>query len=239
MKRGIVKIDEAKCNGCGECVPNCAEGALQIIDGKAKLVGDLYCDGLGACLGTCPADAIIIEDREADAFDPEAVEEHLASQSAAAAAPTACAHACPGSLSRTLTPSAATDEAAPAGVAKSELRQWPLQLTLVPPTAPYFADADLLVAADCVGFALPDFHGRMLKGKVAVIACPKLDDVAPYVEKLAAILSTNNIRSVTVAHMEVPCCTGIVRVVEMALERAGSDLQIQDVTVGIDGNIKG
>jgi NAD-dependent dihydropyrimidine dehydrogenase PreA subunit len=236
MKRKIVRIDEDKCTGCGQCATACAEGAIEIIDGKARLISENYCDGLGACLGTCPADAIIIEERDADAFDPAAVEEHLAGRSAPE--PAARLHACPGSMARTLTPPGEADEGAPAGAAASQLRQWPLQLALLPPTAPYFDDADLLIAADCVGFAMPDFHRRLLKGRAAAIACPKLDDVAPYVEKLAAIFSHNHIRSVTVAHMEVPCCTGIVRVVEMALKRAGSDLDIRDLTVGIDGRIR-
>ena len=235
MKRKIVKIDEDKCNGCGQCVSACAEGAIEIVDGKARLISENYCDGLGACLGTCPQDAIIVEDREAEAFDPEAVEEHLATQVPAAAA---CPHACPGSPARSLTPTEESGAAAATGTSRSELRQWPLQLALVPPTAPQFGGADLLIAADCVGFALPDFHQRLLKGKAAVIACPKLDSVEPYVEKLAAIFAAGNIRSVTVAHMEVPCCTGIVRVVEAALERAGSDLKLQDVTVNIDGTIR-
>jgi len=235
MKRKIVKIDEDKCNGCGQCVSACAEGAIEIVGGKARLISENYCDGLGACLGTCPQDAIITEDREAVAFDPEAVAEHLANDAPSAPA---CPQACPGSLARSLMPVEASEESPVAGAGASEVRQWPLQLALVPATAPYFSGADLLIAADCVGFALPNFHQRLLKGKAAVIACPKLDNVEPYVEKLAAIFASNDIRSVTVAHMEVPCCTGIVHVVDAALQRAGSDLKLRDVTVNIDGTIR-
>ena len=250
--RKIVHIDEDKCDGCGLCVPNCAEGAIKIINGKAKLVADNLCDGLGACLGHCPQGAITIEERPADAFDEQAVHHHLhapaaPAKPAPAPAPTpAPAHqhhsgGCPGSRMRVL-PTAPRpmqpSPARPAGPGASRLSQWPVQLALVPTGGPIWQDADVLIAADCVPFAYPDFHEKMLAGKRLAIACPKLDDVRPYVEKLAQIFANNSIRSVTVAHMQVPCCSGIVRVVHMALAMSGkTDIELHDITIGIDGQI--
>ena len=249
--RNIVKIDESRCNGCGVCIPRCAEGAIRIVDGKARLMGENLCDGLGACLGHCPMDAITVEACAADAFDEEAVRVHLAvehdakwvlehaRQTAAAGCPSG--GGCPGTASRELTPrvAAACDcDAAPVDHATSELRHWPVQLSLVPTHGAMWRDADVLVAADCVSVAYPAFQ-RLLAGKSVIIACPKLDDVGPYEAKLAAIFTENSIRSVTVAHMEVPCCGGIVRLVATALARAGrSDLHPRDVTVGIDGMLR-
>ncbi len=256
--RKVVKIDQDKCNGCGLCVPNCAEGAIQIIDGKARLLADNLCDGLGNCLGKCPLDAITIEERPAAEFDEAAVEKHLhaAGAPAAHAAP-AHAHApggCPGSMLRMLGGGAAgggcpgtamrkmapKPQAAAAGEpAPSQLGHWPVQLTLVPVGGPIWQDADVLIAADCVAFALADFHTRLLAGKTLAIACPKLDDVGPYIEKLTEIFANNSIRSVTVAHMEVPCCGGIVYAVEQALAASGrDDVAMHDITVGVDGTIK-
>ena len=235
MKRTIVRIDADKCNGCGLCVSACAEGAIAIVDGKACLVSETYCDGLGACLGECPQGAITTEAREADAFDPAAVEKHLQRRHQAASP---AAHAgCPGSMMRQMAP---RPSAAPCETAArpSGLQNWPVQLHLLSPGAPYLQGADLLIAADCVPFALADFHERLLAGRVVAIGCPKLDDGEAYVEKLAAIFSGNDIKSVTVAHMEVPCCTGIVHITRQALERAGKRLPFRDVTVGIDGGIK-
>jgi len=255
--RNIVKIDETKCNGCGLCIPNCAEGAIRIVDGKARLMGENLCDGLGACLGHCPMDAITVEQRAAEAFDERAVHEHLAAErdakamlrqvmQAKQAATGGCSGGgCPGAAARELTPCSACDDTAcdcgedPAAPAASELRHWPVQLGLVPIRGAMWRDTDVLIAADCVSVACPDFHRRLLAGKSLAIACPKLDDVGPYETKLAAIFAENPVRSVTVAHMEVPCCSGIVRLVEHALARAGrTDLQLHDVTVGIDGSVR-
>jgi len=252
--RKVVKIDETKCNGCGACVPSCAEGAIQVVGGKARLVSDVYCDGLGACLGECPQGAISIEEREAVAFDEAKAHQHVARQKAAEQPPAGC----PGTMARTLRPAAvphgggcpgtlarqfqpkgggccgAEGEPAPAA---SELANWPLQLHLVPPTAPYLQGADLLFAADCVGFALPDFHARLLRGKQLVIACPKLDDTDAYLEKLTELFARSAVRSVEVAHMEVPCCFGLRRLVEMAIQRAGVDVPLTVTKVGIGGDV--
>ncbi|MHC4295064.1 MAG: ATP-binding protein [Planctomycetota bacterium] len=239
VMRKIVRIDEDKCNGCGLCVPVCAEGAIQIIDGKAKLMGENLCDGLGACLGECPQDAITIEERPAEPFDERAVEEHFKNEPQKKSAPPhAHAHeGCPGAMVRMLEPAAtAAQESTDPSMRTSQLRQWPLQLALVPPKGKFWENADVLIAADCVAYAMGDFHERLLKGKTLVIACPKLDDVEPYVEKLAAIFAENNIRSVTVAHMEVPCCMGLLSAAEVALEKSGrTDIEIFAVQVGIDG----
>lgn len=239
MTRKIVKIDPDKCNGCGLCVSACAEGAIQLVDGKARLVSESYCDGLGACLGECPQGAITIEERPADAFDPIATEEHLRAQGAAANHAAGHGHgACPGmSMRQMQRPAPRAAGAAEQGTRPSQLAQWPVQLALISPQAPYFQDADLLIAADCTAFALADFHERLLAGRSVAIACPKLDEGGGYVEKLAAIFAGNRIKSVTVAHMEVPCCTGIVRMVQAALAQAGCNLPLRDVTVTIDGRL--
>ncbi len=250
MIRKIVQIDRDKCNGCGLCVPSCAEGAITIKDGKAVLSADNLCDGLGACLGDCPMDAIRIIEREADEFDEAAVEEHLKTigrpsphgenhghQPHAAPMPHHSTHGgCPGSMARSFAPKEA--DAAPQGQVPSELRQWPVQLHLVPPTAPYFRDADILVAADCVAFALGSFHRDLLKGKALAIACPKLDETGAYVDKLATIFREGNVRSVTVAIMEVPCCRGLDIMVRQAVARSGREIPLTTVTVGIQGEIR-
>jgi Pyruvate/2-oxoacid:ferredoxin oxidoreductase delta subunit len=232
VRRQIVVIDEEQCNGCGQCAAACAEGAIQVIEGKARLVKEEYCDGLGACLGECPQGAIRIEERVAGAFDQEATEEHLRrlGRSPAPAhqhTPTGC----PSAAVHTFAPAAA---ARPAGQA-SALAQWPVQLHLVPPAAPYFQGADLLVTADCVPFAYADYHADLLAGKTVVVGCPKFDDAGFYVDKLAAIFSASDIRSVTVAIMEVPCCRGLVQVVRRALAQSGKDLPVQVVTITIRG----
>jgi ferredoxin len=265
LARKIVRIDEEKCNGCGQCVPSCAEGAIQIVGGKARLVGESLCDGLGACLGECPMGAIIIEERPADAFDPEAVEKR---KQAPARKPGdlaqgvgACAGSCPGSTPRELrvlapgslaegssgrgSPAQASgQQLSPAADkpvtadAPSRLAHWPVQLALVPPAGPMWQGTDVLIAADCVPFALPDFHEKLLRGKSLAVACPKLDDVRPYLEKLTRIFTSNDVRSVTVAHMEVPCCWGIVQVVRKALEDSGRrDIPLHDITVAVGGAI--
>jgi Fe-S-cluster-containing hydrogenase component 2 len=224
----IVRIDEAKCTGCGQCAGACAEGAIRIVNGKAQLISESYCDGLGACLGECPEDAISIEERDADEFDEKAVQ---------AARRSPAPHACPGSALRELKPGGApeTDSAAPA--AESELRHWPVQLKLVSPSAPFLKGADLLLAADCVPFALADFHRQFLRGRSVVIGCPKLDDPALYVEKLTEIFKSSGIRSLTVLHMEVPCCFGLKRIAETALEASGSRIPMRDVTVSLEGRV--
>ena len=242
--RKIIKIDEAKCNGCGVCVPSCAEGALQIIDGKARLVKDQYCDGLGACLGDCPQGALEVIEREAEEFDEEEALGNL----------TQSKHASPQSRSgsypwtwrrlswladdglKTRLPH--SPRIAASGRINSELRQWPVQLHLVPVKAPYFEGADLLVAADCVAFAHADFHRKFLRGKAMVIACPKLDNTSNYQEKLTQIIRENNLNSVTVVHMEVPCCFGLVNLVKEALAASEAQIPFYDATVTINGEIK-
>jgi Pyruvate/2-oxoacid:ferredoxin oxidoreductase delta subunit len=235
--RNIVKIDEAKCTGCGLCVTACAEGAIKIINGKAKLVSDTYCDGLGACLGHCPEDAITIEQREADEFDEEAVKVHLGQTPAPAADPL---FVCPGLAAHQLRgsepPTREGQESGPQAV-PSQLSHWPVQLKLVSPTAPYFAEADLLLTADCVPFAMGDFHHRFLRGRSIAVGCPKLDDAAFYIEKLAQILRTNNLRSLTVVHMEVPCCSGLTRIAREATALAGRPASFRDVTVSLQGEV--
>jgi Pyruvate/2-oxoacid:ferredoxin oxidoreductase delta subunit len=242
--RNVVKIDAEKCTGCGLCAKACAEGAIKIIDGKARLVSDSYCDGLGACLGHCPEGAITIEQREADAFDEQAVAKHLGQQPKRPGAPNGHSHAvnappmfvCPGLAAQQLK---GTDRSGgnTAGDVSSQLTHWPVQLRLVSPTAPYFADADLLLVADCVPFAMGDFHQRFLKDRRVVIGCPKLDDAGFYIEKLAQILSANNLRSLTVVHMEVPCCSGLTRIAREALARSGRTVDFRDVTISLQGAV--
>ncbi len=248
--RKIIKIDENKCNGCGLCVPNCAEGALQIINGKAKVVKDSFCDGLGACLGHCPQDALKIIERDADDFNEEEAMEHARKlKQQEPQHPGQHGHGpmhgqggCPGSRVRMLKRDE-SNEGSKSVISsddveiriKSQLRQWPVQLSLVPVNAPYFENADLLVTADCVPFAYPNYHLDLLKGRVVVVGCPKLDDLEFYKEKLTQIIEGNNIRSITVAHMEVPCCSGIVRAVDMALANARKHIPVTKVRIGIEG----
>jgi NAD-dependent dihydropyrimidine dehydrogenase PreA subunit len=240
--RNIVKIDEETCNGCGLCVNACAEGAIQMIDGKAKLISEIYCDGLGACLDCCPVDAISIEQREAAEFDEEATQqylEELARNKAAFEKETpkkSEGFGCPGMKTMNLN-AEAKNAAAQSGDVSSQLGQWPVQLTLVSPMAPYFAGADLMLVADCVPFAMGDFHVKLLKGKAIAIACPKLDDTGAYVQKLADILITAKPKSLTVVHMEVPCCGGLGRMAQAAIELSGSDLTIKDITVSLRGDL--
>jgi ferredoxin len=228
MKRNIVSIDREKCNGCGQCVSACHEGAIRMVEGKAELVSDIYCDGLGACVGDCPTGAITIEQREAAAFDEAAVAQRQARLKAAAAAPPA--GGCPGSRAFGFgggTASACPAAAPAAGpTGPGELRQWPVQLRLVPVNAPWWEGADVLLAADCVAVAVPDFQGRLLKGRRIAVMCPKLDDPSGYVEKLTAILAENDVRSLTVARMHVPCCGGVVRIAEEAVQRSGKAIPV-------------
>lgn len=236
-KRKIVHIDEEKCDGCGLCVPNCAEGAIQIIDGKARLVSDTYCDGLGACLGHCPKDAIKIIEREAADFDEEAVKEYLGKKDDAKKAHAHTHHiGCPGSQMRQINRSA--EDKSDVKVT-SKLRQWPVQLALVPPNAPYFKNADLLITATCVPFAYGNYHNDYLKDKSVVVGCPKLDDIEFYTEKLEEIIRTNDLESITVLRMQVPCCGGISMAAKTARDRSGINIPIKVVTIGIEGEVIG
>ena len=249
MLRKIVKIDQEKCDGCGLCVPSCAEGAIAIVNGKAVLSADNLCDGLGACLGECPRDAITVEEREADEFDEAAVAEHLAAQEKPAPvqhhAPAAPAHqhhaggGCPGSRAMSFARPQVSSAAQPAGSRQSQLAQWPVQLHLVPVTAPYFQGADLLITADCVPVAYAGYHEDFLKGKAVVMGCPKLDDNQFYLQKLTEIFSKSDIRSITVLKMEVPCCGGIAMAAQQALAASGRQIPLKVVTIGIQGEIKG
>ncbi|MCR4411118.1 MAG: 4Fe-4S binding protein [Thermoguttaceae bacterium] len=246
-RRKIIEIDQAKCDGCGQCVTACAEGALEIRDGKARLVSDVYCDGLGACLGECPRGALRVIEREAVGFDEEATRRHQEARHQAAVRP-AKQHACPGSAVRTFAvdapspqgPTAERSGAETAGLGEGEvsaLGHWPIQLRLVPPGAPFLRDADLLLAADCVPFALAGFHRQFLRGRPVLVGCPKLDDAPFYVEKLAEIFRQSSIRRVTVLHMEVPCCTGLVRIAEAARRLSGIEVPLDDVTISIRGEV--
>jgi len=269
-KRKIIKIDEKKCNGCGLCIPNCPEGALQVIDGKARLISDLFCDGLGACIGHCPEGAIEIEEREAEPYDEKKVMENIIK----AGPNTIKAHlkhlkehnetkfleqatevlknkgieipdleeekmetpcGCPGAALREVNqdnnPENNKEQA-------SALRQWPVQLNLLPPQAPFFENSHLLVSADCVPFANPNFHSNLLNGKSVVIGCPKLDDIESYKEKLTEIFKNNKIKSVTVAIMEVPCCYGMYAAVEEAVKDSGENIPIIKETISIGGEIQ-
>ena len=234
-KRQIIRIDEAKCTGCGQCVNACHEGAIQLVNGKAKLMSEVYCDGLGACIGECPEDAIAVVEREAAAFDEAAVRKHLARLEHTPPATAGHGRACPGSRPRTLPHLAAA--VGPARETTSQLGNWPVQLHLVSPQAPYLRQADLLLAADCAAYACADFHQRFLRGRPLVIACPKLDEAEPYVEKLAEILTNNDLKSITIVHMEVPCCLGLVRLVEAAMAQAGVRVPLKAVTVSLDGRV--
>lgn len=226
-KRKIVKIDEEKCTGCGLCIPNCAEGALKIINGKAKLVSDKFCDGLGTCLGHCPENAITIIEREAEEFDEKAVKSYLESY-----------EGCPSTQPLKINGAEKIEKSIFEKEAFSELTNWPIQLKLVPINAPYFNNRDLLISADCVSFSYSDFHRDFLKGHSVVIGCPKLDDAQLYKEKLIQILKENTIRSITIAYMEVPCCSGILRATEDAISASGKKIPINKIRIGIRGEIK-
>lgn len=251
MKRNIILIDEEKCNGCGLCVPNCAEGSLEIRDGKAVLVKDALCDGLGACLGHCPEGALTIIEREADPFDEELVNEHLKEigreplphgEPQAAPPQGGCPSAgminlgggCPSAQAAQIKPEA-KDEGADAG--PSQLSHWPVQLTLLPPTAPFFEGANLVLAADCVPFAYPNFHRDFLKGNAVAVACPKLDDAEAHYRKLVDVFKQGGLSAVTVVRMEVPCCGGLVGLASQALKDSGAGIPFREVVVGRDGSI--
>lgn len=284
-KRKIINIDEEKCNGCGLCIPNCPEGVLQIIDGKARLISDLFCDGLGACIGYCPEGAITIEEREAQEYDERKVMENIVKQGKNVIKAhlkhlrehnqseylkqaidflkernieihleeehLAIKHKhmspfseCPGlkimdfreELTKVSKPiSKGVSQPNPSAQGLGQLRQWPVQIMLVPPFAPYLKDADLLIAADCVPFAYADFHDDLLKGKILLVGCPKFDDVDFYKERITQIFKNNNIKSITCAYMEVPCCFGLVSIVKSAISASGKDIPFKEVTISIKG----
>jgi Pyruvate/2-oxoacid:ferredoxin oxidoreductase delta subunit len=232
--RTIIRIDEEKCTGCGLCVPDCAEGALQIVGGKARLVKEIYCDGLGACLGACPEGALTLVDREAEAFDELAVEEHLRRMEWEERLPCGC----PGSAMRTVGGEELDPTDAPRATGDSipsALRQWPVQLMLVPPAAPFLKGADLLLCADCVAFAMSDLHARFMAGRSVLVACPKLDDAAHYRSKLIEIFREAQPKSITVLRMEVPCCGGLAHLAEEAHKRAGANSPLDVHVVEIEG----
>ncbi len=243
MKRKIVVIDEEKCNGCGVCVPACHEGAIQIMDGKARLVADKLCDGLGDCLGECPEGAITIEERSADPYDEEAVQKHLekikgeAGPCSASSTGDNLPCGCPSSQVKTITPDREAGDEREGSASPNCLGHWPVQLTLVPPQAKFLQGADLLITADCAPFAFGDFHRTLLKGKAVVIACPKLDDVQPHLEKLAEIFKTADIKSANVVYMEVPCCSALKRIVEMAIDYSGKNIPLKETVISTSGQI--
>lgn len=240
MKRKIIEIDEAKCNGCGACVTGCAEGALQIVNGKAKLVSDVFCDGLGACIGECPTGALKIIERDTAEFSEAAVKEHLHKQKPKAPP----AGGCPGMQVRFAEPSKVQkvkveSREISGQVIASELNQWPTQLHLVPVEAPFFKNRELVVLSTCSPSASPDVNWRFIRGRAIAIACPKLDRTEGYVEKLAAILASNGIPKVIIVRMEVPCCGGLTMIVKEAAHRSGrTDLVVEEAVIGLDGELR-
>lgn len=234
MVRRIIEINQELCNGCGACAAACHEGAIGMVNGKATLLRDDYCDGLGDCLPTCPTGAITFVEREAAAYDEEAVKANMAAKKAASGG---CSGGCPGSQSRSLGAAPAADTpAVEIPAVQSRLMQWPVQIKLLPVEAPFYDNAKLLIAADCTAFSRADFHERFMKGRITIIGCPKLDMV-DYAEKLTEIIRRNNIREVTVVRMEVPCCGGIQQAVETALQNSGKFIPWQVVTLGRNGTI--
>ncbi|UCE17150.1 MAG: 4Fe-4S dicluster domain-containing protein [Gemmatimonadota bacterium] len=237
VKRKIVEIDGEKSTGCGLCIPACPEGAIQLVDGKARLISDIYCDGLGACLGECPEDAITIIEQEAEAFDEEAMKLHLLEMEEKQIPPAPEFSGCPGSrVMEWKSEREAPWSGKEVPPVQSELRQWPVQLMLVNPEAQYFENADLAIVADCVPFAYASFHQDFLKDTSIVVGCPKLDDLGFYQQKLAQIFSMNNIKSVTTVIMEVPCCAGLSHAVQQAIAESGKDIPYEKVVIGIKGN---
>jgi len=241
VNRRIIEIDEERCDGCGQCVPSCAEGAIEIVDGKARLVADIYCDGLGACLGECPNAALTIVERKADEFDEEAVEEYLSSKTEKeSSVEETLPCGCPSTQIQTFVPSTPCQEANKPSVQASQtsaLAHWPVQIRLVPPSAPFLKGADLIVAADCTPVAYPNFHRDFLNGKAVMIGCPKFDDAQDYIQKFADIFSNANIKSVTALVMEVPCCQGLPIIVEKGMEIAGKKIPTEKVVISLKGDV--
>jgi len=243
--RKIIEIDEELCDGCGNCVPSCAEGALEIIDGKARVIADIYCDGLGACLGECPQNALKIVERQADEFDEEAVEEFLTEKNARETTEPKVmpmvAGGCPSARMQTFkTAEPATDQpgAASAGQeVESALSHWPVQIMLVPPTAPFLKGADLLVLADCVPVAFPTLHQDFLQGKAVMMGCPKFDDAQHYIEKFAQICKVSGIKSITSVVMEVPCCSALPMIVKKGMALSGALIPMEEVVISTRGKV--
>ena len=234
MIRKIIKIDEEKCNGCGACATACHEGAIEMVNGKAKLTKEHYCDGLGDCLPACPTGAISFEEREAPAYDENAVLE--AKTKTAKQAKSVCQGGCPGIATKSIVRSINPNQQVRATTIPSQLMQWPCQIKLVPVNAPYFEDSNLLIAADCTAYAYGNFHNEFMRNHITLIGCPKLDMV-DYTEKLTAILKNNNIKSVKVVRMEVPCCSGIENATKNALMKSGKFIPWQIITISTDGKI--
>jgi Pyruvate/2-oxoacid:ferredoxin oxidoreductase delta subunit len=261
IKRKIIEIDEEKCDGCGQCVIGCAEGALEIVDGKVKVISDNLCDGLGACIGECPQGALEIVEREAEAFDEAAVEAHLSSQEAEVTTEPASETlpcGCPSAQIKTFVPQSACQKAnepkeisasdskiglanrqagAATGGGASALGHWPVQVRLIPPTAPFLKGADLLVVADCVPVAFPTLHRDFLQGKAVMVGCPKFDDAREYIQKFSDIFKSAGIKSVTIVVMEVPCCSGLPTMVKKGIANAGVELPVSEVVINTRGQI--
>ncbi|NYT02614.1 MAG: 4Fe-4S dicluster domain-containing protein [Methanosarcinales archaeon] len=233
--RKIIRIDQELCDGCGACITACAEGAIKLIDGKARVVSDRFCDGLGACLKECPAGALTIEEREAEEFDEQAALACLREELEAAAKkrPPPEMTGCMAAFS--LRPQPRPRAPSPSREPASQLSNWPVQMRLVPPTAPYLQDARLLIAADCTAFACPTIQGDFIQGRVTLAGCPKLDETEPFLEKLTSILRSNQVKDIAVLIMEVPCCSQLVRLVETAVARSGKSIPVQSSVVSIDG----
>ena len=240
--RKIIKIDEELCNGCGQCVPDCAEGSLAIIDGKARLVADKFCDGLGACLGACPTGALTIVEREADEFDEEAVEEYLATkEKVPQPAGATTARGCPSSQLQTFVPQSSCQTAntptvqAPGAQSKSALGHWPIQIRLIPPHAAFLQNADLLVVADCTAVAVADFQQKYMEGRAVMMGCPKFDDAEDYIQRFSQIITTCNLKSLTILIMEVPCCSAMNVIIKKALQKAGKSVPVEQITISTRG----
>jgi ferredoxin len=238
--RKIIEIDEERCDGCGQCVPGCAEGALQIIDGKAKVVADKYCDGLGACIGECPNDALTIVEREAEEFDEEAVEAYLSQkEKETVKEEPVMACGCPSTQIQAFSPSSCQEANQPSTFEEpaSALSHWPVQIRLVPPHAPFLKNADLLVTADCTPLAFPNIHDRFMKGRTVLMGCPKFDDVQEYIDRFGEIFQTAAIKSITTLIMEVPCCSGLPAIIKKGMQKANKNIPMETVVISTRGNI--
>ncbi len=238
VTRKIIEIDEELCDGCGQCVPSCAEGAIQIIDGKAKLVEDRYCDGLGACLGECPTGALSVVEREAEDFDEAAVEQYLSSKAQEEhPKEITLPRGCPSAQLQTFLPCQEANEPVVHKTQLSALSHWPVQIRLVPASAPFLKGADLLVAADCTPIAYPNFHQDFLKGRVVLVGCPKFDNAEEYIQRFAEIFNSANIKTVTIVVMEVPCCNGLPIIVDKGMKMAGKKVPMEIVMISTRGEI--